>query len=124
MTGPAKVRERHPGMNQLESDYAAHLEQRRLAGEIREWAYEPERLILGRSCSLLPDFRVVTSDGYIEVHETKGQLRDDAWAKLKIAADLHPYRFFLVRRRRKKDGGGWDIQEVPPRGGAASNRSH
>lgn len=43
----------------------------------------------------------------MECHEVKGFWRDDARAKIKIAADLYPFRFIAVMKRRKKDGGGW-----------------
>lgn len=29
-----------------------------------------------------------------------------------IAADMYPFRFFIVRAKAKKAGGGWDVKEV------------
>lgn len=110
----SKATVRHLDMNRLEAAYAEVLEQRRLAGEIQRWDYEPERLILAKRTSYLPDFRVVLANGELEFHETKGFVRDDAIVKLKVAARLHPYRFYLVRKLPKRDGGGWDIREIQP----------
>ena len=45
------------------------------------------------------------------MHEVKGFWRDDARAKIKIAADLYPFRFIAVQAAPKKAGGGWTIEE-------------
>ena len=37
--------------------------------------------------------------------------RDDAMVKLKVAADRHPYRFFLASRTPIRDGGVWKVVE-------------
>lgn len=37
---------------------------------------------------------------------------DDSMVKVKVAAEVFPFRFFIVRTRLKRDGGGWDIKEV------------
>lgn len=107
----------HPsGPNKLESAYSDHLELLRRAGLIRAWDFEPEKLRLAGRCWLLVDFRVVLNSGHIEIHETKGFMRDDASAKLKVAARLHPcFTFWLVRQVR--GSGGWTWQRVTPRGG-------
>jgi hypothetical protein len=42
----------------------------------------------------------------------KGFMTDDSNVKMKVAADIYPIPFFVVRERKKKDGGGWDIQGV------------
>lgn len=57
-----------------------------------------------------PDFRVVTKTGMLEFHETKGQMREAALTRLRVAADLHPYRFVVVHRTCS----GWDYTEVTP----------
>ena len=49
----------------------------------------------------------MTSEGLIECHEVKGFWHDDARAKIKIAADLYPFRFLAVMAQSKKAGGGW-----------------
>ena len=35
---------------------------------------------------------------------------DDAMAKIKIAAELYPFRFLAAKPKAKKDGGGWEIE--------------
>lgn len=109
----AKATRREPGkMNKTEAAYAQVLEQRRLAGNIVWWAYEAITFKLAPDTRYTPDFVVQLHDDTMEVHETKGFMREDSWIKLKVAAEKFPFRFFLVRQVPKKDGGGWDIKEV------------
>ena len=54
-----------------------------------------------------PDFAVMTANCGMECHEVKGFWQDDARAKIKIAADLYPFRFIAIKAKAKKDGGGW-----------------
>lgn len=107
----ARVRSYGPrkGMNGLESRYAKTLEGQRIAGEIRSWRYEALTLKLANKTTYTPDFLVVTADGYIECHETKGFFRDDAKVKIKVAACEFPeIRFLLVQEKR----GDWVITEI------------
>lgn len=97
----------------LERRYARHLEARRLAGQIKRWDFEPVKLRLAGLTFWQPDFRVIALDDTEEYHETKGFMREDANVKLKVAAEMHPYRFYLVREVPKKRGGGWDLIEYP-----------
>jgi hypothetical protein len=99
----ARARPRRvPGsMNKLEAAYGAHLEAAFRAGAIAAFAFEPEKLRLADKTFFTPDFRVVTSDGFIEFHEVKGFWEDDARVKIKVAAEMHPYRFVAVTQERK-----------------------
>lgn len=97
----------------LERRYAQHLEARRMAGQIKRWDFEPVNLRLADRTFWMPDFRVIALDDTEEYHETKGFMREDANVKLKVAAKMHPYRFFLVREVPKSKGGGWDLIEYP-----------
>lgn len=101
---------KRPGdMNKTEQAYADHLEARRLAGEILWWAYEPWKFRLADRTFITPDFGVMLQDGTLEIHETKGHMRDDAAVKLKVGAEQHwMFRWRLV----KKVNGGWDIREI------------
>jgi hypothetical protein len=104
-----------PGqMNQLEARYAAQLENRRKAGEILQWKYESMRFVLAPKTSLTPDFFVVTADHTVELHETKGFMRDDANVKLKVAAELFPFKFVLVKEPKKNQ---FVLTEIPGSGG-------
>lgn len=110
---PARIVYREPGsMNRLEAAYAEHLEMRRLAGEILSWKFGVLKLRLAKATFYDTDFLVVLANGEVEVHETKGWMRDDAAVKLKVAAEMFPFRFILVQRKRKSDP--WSLKEVQP----------
>lgn len=94
-------------MNKTEAAYAALLEQQRIAGEVAWYRFEGLKLRLADNTFYSPDFAVMRADGLMECHEVKGFWRDDARAKIKIAADLYPFRFLAVKKQTKKDGGGW-----------------
>ena len=100
---------RTPGeMNKLERDWSLVLEQRRLAGEIVAWWYEPMSLRLAKGSSYKPDFMWIDHDGYVGFDETKGFMREAAFVRLKVAAEKFPqFVFVLVKRIPKKDGGGF-----------------
>lgn len=100
------------GMNKLEAAWAEVLRERELRGEVLWWRWEGITLKLGADVRYTPDFAVVVASGEMEMHETKGGFfRDDAKAKLRIAADLYPFRFVLVRL----DEGVWKTEEVATR---------
>ena len=102
---PGKEREK---MNKLEASYARYLEAKKHLGEIVAWKFEPFGLRLAEKTFYHPDF-MVTFETHIEIHETKGFMRDDANVKLKIAADKFPeFRFVLV----KKIKGQWDYTKI------------
>lgn len=111
----ARARRREPGvMNRTEAAYAAHLEARKLAGEIVHYAYEPIKLRLAVLTFYTPDFMVVTAESEIEFHETKGSWKaphqDDAKVKIKVAAELFPeFTFLSAEVVPKKKGGGWKM---------------
>ncbi len=109
----AKGTQRDLGMNKTEAEYADALEARKACGEIVWWRYEAITLKLADNTRYTPDFLVMLPDGELQAHETKGGfIREDGWQKLKIAAGLFPFRFFLCQKRAKKDGGDWLIKEV------------
>lgn len=104
---------RDAGMNNTEAEYAGMLEARRQRGEVAWWQYEAIALRLADNTRYTPDFMVMLTDGVIEMHETKGAfIREDGWLKLKLAAELFPFRFFLCQKQAKKAGGGWMIKRV------------
>lgn len=93
--------------SKLEERYHAHLLAEVKQGRIDRVDYEPVRLRLAEGCWYTPDFRVIR-DGKTEFHETKGYMREAARVRLRVAAELHPYPFYLVRA----DGAGWRIESV------------
>lgn len=102
-------------LNKTEQAYRDRLQALQASGEILWWRFEPVKLRLADNCSYCPDFLVMSSDGELQAHECKGSLKfiqDDAKAKIKIAADIFPWRFFLVAPNPQKAGGGWQVLEV------------
>jgi hypothetical protein len=110
----AQVRPKPGTMNKTEALYAQILEIRKRAGEILDWAFEPEKFRLADKTFYTPDFRVIMPDFTVEFHEVKakwsnGQVgRDDAKVKIKVAAEMHPYRFLIA----VCDRGRWKWIEI------------
>ena len=98
-------------MNKTEAAYAALLESQKAAGEVAWYKFEAIKLRLADNTFYTPDFAVMLANGQMELHEVKGFWQDDARAKIKIAADMYPFRFVAVRPKPKKDGGGWATEE-------------
>lgn len=103
---------RTPGeMNNTEREYADLLEGLRLAGDIAHYWFEQFTFKLADDLRYTPDFVVQRSDGTLECHEVKGFWEEDARVKIKMAAQLFPFRFVAVRKKPKKEGGGWSEEE-------------
>ena len=96
--------------NRTESAYEGVLEQRLRAGEVAWYRFEGVKLRLADNTFYTPDFAVMLASGQMEMHEVKGFWQDDARAKIKIAAEMYPFRFIAVRVRAKKEGGGWAVE--------------
>lgn len=94
-------------MNKTEEAYAKHLQSLQHTGEVVWYKFEGVKLRLADNTFYSPDFAVMLASGEMEMHEVKGFWQDDARAKIKIAADLYPFRFIAVKVKAKKDGGGW-----------------
>ncbi len=97
-------------MNKTEAAYAAELQARQVAGGVACYRFEGIKLRLADNTFYTPDFAVMLADGQMEAHEVKGFWRDDARAKIKIAADQYPFRFIAVTAKAKKAGGGWSVE--------------
>jgi hypothetical protein len=98
-------------MNKTEQAYAQHLSNEQHAGLIQWHKFEGIKLRLADNTFYTPDFAVMSADGVMECHEVKVFLQDDARAKIKVAADLYPFRFVAIKAKAKKDGGGWAVEE-------------
>jgi len=97
-------------MNGTEARYATYLEERKASGEINWFAFEAVKLRLAPLTFYTPDFLVMLDDGTLEAHEVKGFWQDDARVKIKVAAEIYPFRFIVVTVVPKKDGGGWKTE--------------
>jgi hypothetical protein len=101
------------GMNKLERRYAAHLAILKAAGEIHDWAFQPEKFRLankGDACFYTPDFRLLLNDGTVEFHDTKGFMEEDALIKIKWFVAAHPYPLVVVRWVK----GNWQMDRYEP----------
>lgn len=92
--------------SKLEEAYWNHLRDLQAQGVIHSFALKPEKLRLADGSYFTPDFRVITLEGVVQFHETKGFMREAARVRLLVAAELHPYPFFLV----KKSGASFTVE--------------
>lgn len=103
MTWPTRaragLRQRHqPGvMNRSEAAYAAHLDVLKRCGEVIEYWFEQFTLKLAHDTRYTPDFLVQMPDGELQLHEVKGHFEDDALVKVKVAAEMFPFRIVVVK---------------------------
>jgi hypothetical protein len=94
-------------MNKTEAAYVASvLEPGKQSGAVLWYKFEGVKLRLADNTFLTVDLFVMLADGTLEAHEIKGHWQDDARAKIKIAADLYPFKFLAVQAVAKKRGGG------------------
>ena len=97
--------------NKTEQAYEDLLKAMQIAGEILWYKFEGVKLRLADNTFYTPDFFVMMASGQLEAHEVKGGYwMDDARAKIKIAADMYPFRFIAAKPKAKKNGGGWEIE--------------
>lgn len=102
-----------PGqMNRTEQQYATHLDVEKHAGRVLWWRHHAIKLKLADNTFFEVDFFVLAADGVLEAHEVKGGIWiGDGRTKIKIAADLYPFRFKAFKVRAKKNGGGWEEED-------------
>ena len=99
-------------MNGLEKRYNAHLEMRRLCGEVVFYEFEPWKLKLAPATFYNPDFSVLMPSGRIELHESKGHWEDDARVKFKVAAERFGQWFDFVAAIWDKRNKIWQFEEI------------
>lgn len=98
-------------MNKTETEYYQYLKTLEQANEIIWFKFEGLKFKLADNTTYTPDFVVMNKDRLIELHEVKGYWMDDARVKIKVAADMYPFKFLAIKKRAKKHGGGWEIEE-------------
>lgn len=94
-------------MNATEAEYGRELETLKAAGDVAWYRFEGVKLRLADNTFYTPDFAVMLCNGEMQIHEVKGFWADDARVKIKVAAEMYPFRFFALKKRSKKDGGGF-----------------
>jgi len=101
-----------PGeMNATERRYGAHLERLKMAGDVLWYKFEGIKLRLADNTFYTADFAVLPLDMVLELHEIKSVWQDDARAKIKIAADMYPFRFKAYKALAQKHGGGYEVED-------------
>lgn len=98
-------------MNKTEAAYAGHLEDLKRKGALLWYRFEGVKLRLADNTFYTPDFAVMSAAGTLEMHEVKGYWQDDARVKIKVAAEMYPFRFVAIKAEAKKNGGGWKIED-------------
>jgi hypothetical protein len=98
-------------MNKTEAAYNEHLKSMQLSGHLAWFKFEGLKFRLADNTFYTPDFMIMRPDGFMEAHEVKGFWQDDAKVKIKVAADLYPFKFIAVKAIAKKHGGGWKVEE-------------
>lgn len=97
--------------NKTELSYEQHLTWRMHLGEVLWFKFEGIKLRLADNTFYTPDYAVMTANSVMELHEVKGVWLDDARVKIKVAAEMYPFRFIGVKAKLKKDGGGWEFED-------------
>lgn len=101
------VLDRFEGANRTERAYGEFLEREQAQGRVLRFWWQPGSFALSRMRSIAgvkgdfyrPDFMVQLPSGLLEIHETKGFMRDDARTKLKVFCAIYPFPVQLVKRR-------------------------
>lgn len=109
-TGRAKLRLPPPEGNKTEQAFGLRLYSMKTRGEIRDYAFEPVKLRLGRGAWYTPDFVVYEKDQGVTVYEVKGFWREAARVRIKVAARLYPMLRFVAVKKDK--GIGWVFEEI------------
>lgn len=90
------------------------------AGLVTWWEYElcsyalsdPSPNANAKRIHYVPDFHILY-EGYMQVYEVKGTgiITEASLMRVKLLADLVPYRVFIATQQRKANGGGFKIEE-------------
>lgn len=109
-------------MNKVERDYAAHLAAEFRVGTVKWWRWESIKLRISDSCFITIDFFVLTEEGFLEAHDTKGckvkksttgerygtpYIEEDAQVKLRAVSELFPFKVKAVYFH----AGAWQCKE-------------
>jgi hypothetical protein len=96
-------------LNKTEQAYSDYLRDLMLAGEVLWYRFEGIKLKLADNTFLTMDFAVLHKSGVMQLIDVKGGwATEDSRIKIKIAAEMYPFRFVIVKKAK---GGGWDREE-------------
>jgi hypothetical protein len=98
-------------MNKTETLYAQHLEELKQQGIVLWYKFEGLTFKMAPRTTYTPDFVVMMNNNQIELHEVKGFWMGTARVKIKVAAEMFPFKFIAIKAKAKKDGGGWSVEE-------------
>ncbi|MBL0011312.1 MAG: DUF1064 domain-containing protein [Nitrosomonas sp.] len=98
-------------MNKTEIAYSHYLEALKACGEISWWKFEAIKLRLADNTHYTVDFFVMKASGELEAHEVKGFMLDDANVKIKMANEIFPFKFLLIKAANKSCS-AWNIKEI------------
>lgn len=84
-------------MNNTERAYSQLLEAKKRTGEVANYWFEAMNLRIGENCFYKIDFLVLKGDGFLEIHEVKGHLTDDALVKMRAVAAQYPFRLLMYK---------------------------
>lgn len=91
-------------MNGWEKKYAHNLDCLLRGSVIQSYRFDCLKLRLAPKTFYDTDFLVVAQNGDVEIHEVKGHWEDDARVKIKVAAEMFPFRFKAITMDRQ---GNW-----------------
>jgi len=95
-------------MNKTEAAFQLYL---KALDDIAWIGFEAIKFMVGvKTCYYTPDFITIGADGAVTAWEVKGFWRDDARVKIKVAAEMYPFRFMAAKQLPKKSGGGWEYE--------------
>lgn len=100
-------------MNQTEAKYAQYLSVLKREGRVIDWWFEGITLKLAEGLRYTPDFLVMNADCGLELHEVKGAraiFRDDAKAKVKMAAEKFPFTVRVVYPVKGRSN-SWEVED-------------
>jgi hypothetical protein len=101
------------GQNGTEARFDRRLADMKYHGTIRDYWFESVKFRLANRCWYCPDFMVEHLDRSKGFYEVKGTwVREDGWIKLKMAAEVMPFSFWLA----VWDGKAWVFSPISARG--------
>lgn len=109
-----RLRQSSKGPNKTELAFAAYLRALYPGAKVYEQAVT---LVLANGLRFTPDMFIPVIPGHAAgptFWETKGYMRDDAAAKIKMAARVHPWAAFYLVTKQGRTGTGWSIEAVLP----------